>query len=139
MTAQSLAALLLLTVIRPDLAYDPTVRGALWTLLKDAHYGFAASEEAMFIVRDGAGVLSFVRWMATGSPRHAEWSGPVPAGVIAIVHTHPNAMPRPSAADVHTSLRTRLPVYVVTRERVTKTAAGATTVLWKGAWGADLE
>ena len=107
---------------------------ALWKLLQDAHYGFAQTEQAMFIVRGTDGRLSFVRWDSLAVPRHARWDGPVPAGVVAIVHTHPNAMPRPSSTDIRTAQLIDLPVYVVTHSRVMKTARGETSIVWKGDW-----
>lgn len=134
MVAQCLAALLYLGVMHGELAHEPSVRDALWKLLEDAHYGFTETEQAMFIVRGADGRLSFVRWDSLAVPRHAQWNGPVPAGVVAIVHTHPNAMPRPSTMDIRTAERSRLPVYVVTHSRVMKTASGETTVVWKGDW-----
>jgi hypothetical protein len=134
MVAQCLAALLFLGVIHEEVAHDPLVRDELWKLLKDAHYGHADMEEAMFIVRGANGVLSFVRWKPAHVARQAKWNAPMPHGAIAIAHTHPNSMPRPSLNDIRTALRSNLPVYVVTRTRITKTAHGETSLVWKGEW-----
>jgi len=134
MVAHCVAALLFFSVIHGELAHDPAVRGALWKLLEDAHYGHAEMEEAMFIVRGADGVLSFVRWHPSGAARLAHWNAPVPPGTIAIAHTHPNELPRPSANDVRTAMKSNLPVYVVTRMRITKTMGGMTTVVLKGEW-----
>jgi proteasome lid subunit RPN8/RPN11 len=135
MVAHCVAALLLLSVIHSDLAHDPTVRGALWKLLEDAHYGHAEMEEAMFIVRGTDGVLSFVRWHPTGAAHQAQWNAAVPQGTIAIAHTHPNTLPRPSTNDIRTAMQANLPVYVVTRTKITKTSGGETSVVLKGEWG----
>ena len=140
MVAHSVAALLYLsivTVVHAELAHDPTVRHALWKLLQDAHYGFAQTEEAMFIVRGADGTISFVRWDPMGVPRHAQWNAPLPLGVVAIVHTHPNSMPRPSTTDILTAQRSELPVYVVTRTKIMNTSGGETNVVLRGDWWAS--
>jgi len=137
MVAHALAALLFFGVIDAELAHDPLVRSEWWKLLKDAHYGHVQTEEAMFVVRAPDGQLSFVRWTSSHLPRHAHWNAPLPWGVIAIVHTHPNWMPRPSLNDIRTAVRSNLPVYVVTRTRITKTAHGETNLMWKGEWGME--
>ena len=137
MVAQCLAALLYLGVATGELAYDPFVREAIWKLLQDAHYGFVDTEEAMFVIRGPDGRLSFTRWRTSGIVRHAQWDGPVPFGVVAIVHTHPNWSPRPSMNDIRTAMRINLPVYVVTRTHITKTARGETSVVAKE-WRAGL-
>ena len=134
MVAHGLFALLYLGMIHGELAHDPLVRDALWQLLEDAHYGYVKTEEAMFIIRGADGRLSFVRWASTHIPQHAEWNAPLPAGVVAIAHTHPNSMPRPSLNDIRTAMRSNLPVYVVTRTRITKTAGGEIEVVSKGDW-----
>jgi Prokaryotic homologs of the JAB domain len=134
MVAHCVAALLYLGVIHGELAHEPLVRDALWRLLADAHYGYAATEEAMFIVREGDGRLTFVRWERTGIPHHAQWKAAVPRGTVAIVHTHPNTMPRPSRLDEQTAVHNNLPVYVVTRTKIMKTSRGQTDVVLKGEW-----
>jgi hypothetical protein len=138
MLAHCVAALLYLGLIHSpiqgELAHDPLVRDELWKLLEDAHYGFAETEQAMFIIRGSDGRFSFVRWTSTGIPHHAQWTAPIPLGVVAIVHTHPNWMPRPSLTDIRTALRSNLPVYVVTRTRITKTIGGETSLVLKGDW-----
>ncbi len=44
----------------------------------------------------------------------SRWAEPLPNGVVAIVHTHPNWERLPSTIDIRTSQRIHLPVYVVT-------------------------
>lgn len=138
MVAQSLAALLYLGVMQGmmqgELAHDPFVRGALWEMLADARYGFAEMEEAMFIIRNPDGTFSFLRWDPSRVPHQAQWSAPIPAGVVAIAHTHPNAMPRPSRMDFHTAMQSKIPVYVVTRTRITKTSGSEEWTVLKGNW-----
>jgi proteasome lid subunit RPN8/RPN11 len=134
MVAQVLAALMYFGVMQGELAHDPFVRSEWWKLLKEAHYGHAQTEEAMFVVRAADGHLVFLRWASSHVPLHAHWSEPLPFGAIAIVHTHPNGMPRPSLNDIRTALRCNLPVYVLTRTRIMKTARGITSLVWNGAW-----
>ena len=130
MFAPLLSALLLLA----EPAYDPAVRAAMWTLMEDTRYGFAVTEEAMFIVRERDGRLSFIRWSSLGEPHQALWTGIVPAGAVAIAHTHPNTRPRPSAVDENTARRSGLLVYVVTRDRIMRTDGGAAKTVVRGSW-----
>ena len=134
MVAHSLAALLYLGMMQGEIAHDPFVRGALWEMLADARYGFSENEEAMFIIRNADGSFSFQRWDSTGVPHQAQWTAPIPEGVIAIAHTHPNAMPRPSRMDSQTAMRSKIPVYVVTRTRITKTSGLEESTVMKGNW-----
>jgi proteasome lid subunit RPN8/RPN11 len=137
MVAQCLAALLYLGVFQAELAHDPIVRAALWDLLADARYGLAETEEAMFVVRGDDGTLAFVRWSSTHTLHQAQWSEPLPRGVIAIVHTHPNRSPRPSLGDIRTAMQSNIPIYVVTRTKITKTFGGSTMQVASGDWSAS--
>lgn len=124
----------LLAVLGPhDLAHDPEARGIFWNLLRDARYGFAIHEEAAFLVREPDGRLAHVRW-PHGAPHSARWLGPHPPRAIAIVHTHPNWIPDPSPTDIRTARDHRLPVYVVTRLRVTRTDGRAGETVMVGEW-----
>ena len=125
-----LSAFLLLS----ELAYDPEVRSAMWRLLEDTRYGFAETEEAMFIVREGDGRLSFIRWTSLGIPHQARWVGAVPKGAVAIAHTHPNWRWRPSHVDERTARSSGLSVYVVTRDRIVRTNGGQATTVVRGEW-----
>jgi len=136
MAAQFLAALLYLGTMQGELALDPRVRAQWWEMLVAARYGFAETEEAMFVVRNGDGSLSFIRWISSSILREAQWNAPLPPGVIAIAHTHPNRAPRPSLADIRTALRLKLPIYVITRTRIMKTTDGQTMAVMKGDWRA---
>jgi proteasome lid subunit RPN8/RPN11 len=129
-----ISMLLSFGTMQSDLAYDPRVRAELWRLIGEARYGFAEREEAMFIVRDARGRLSFVRWTSMGVPHQTRWTGAWPRGVIAIAHTHPNWVPEPSRTDVRVAMRNKVPVYVVTRTRITKTSGGATREVIAGDW-----
>lgn len=97
---------------------------AFATLLGNAHSGFSRMEMAAFIVRDASGALTIVAWPPNGIPDSAMWAGPIPDGAIAIAHTHPNWLPRPSTVDIKTARTVKMPVYVITRMQVWETAAG---------------
>lgn len=72
-------------------------------------------EIAAFLLRNPLGHYSIVRWPDTGSRRTSTWSGPVPRGTIAVVHTHPNGWSKPSWGDHQEATRTGLPFIVLTR------------------------
>ena len=117
-----------------DLAQEHDVRVAMWQLMADTRYGFARTEEALFIVRDAEGQLSFVRWPSRGLAHQTHWVGALPRGAVAIAHTHRNWVPEPSGVDIHTARRSGLPVYVVTRTRITRTDGRETTTVAAGKW-----
>lgn len=125
---------LIFTASAPDITADPAARQYLWSLLAEARYGFAESEEAAFVVRDARGRLSFVRWPSLGISNQARWPGRFPAGTIAIVHTHPNRTPQPSRLDARVARRKGIPVYVLTRTKITRTRGGAAEVIVEGDW-----
>ncbi|MDQ6802785.1 MAG: hypothetical protein M3041_18435 [Acidobacteriota bacterium] len=72
-------------------------------------------EQAAFVVRHADGSLSVIDWPSGHLFRKATWSGPVPPGTIAIIHTHPLRMPLPSQIDRVEATRTGLTIYAVTR------------------------
>lgn len=140
MLAGMLAPLSIYTPVSPEAAIDseiasnPRVREQLWTLLRDAFYGHAKLEVAAFVVRNLDGELGIVRWPGTGVPNESRWRGAFPKGTVAIAHTHPNGFPEPSRADKRTAKARRLPVYVVTRLKITKTMGGASITIVRGDW-----
>lgn len=71
-------------------------------------------ERAAFIVRSPAGQLDLVLWPG-GTYFSARWNGPMPEGVVAVIHTHPAGRPTPSARDRVEAKRVGLPFYVVSR------------------------
>jgi hypothetical protein len=117
-----LAALLALILLpEPELAHDRVVQSIFTAVLKEGRYGFGHAEAAAFIVRCRGGGIGYIAWPANGEPDAARWEGAIPAGTLAIVHTHPNALPLPSSIDAATARRTHVPVYVVTVAAVAKT------------------
>jgi hypothetical protein len=91
-------------------------------------------EESAFVVRLGSGRLVFVRWPRSAASHEGRWSRAIPAGAIAIVHTHPNWLPEPSRIDIRTAAHAHLVVYVLTRFRITMTDGGAVQTVVDGPW-----
>jgi proteasome lid subunit RPN8/RPN11 len=126
-------AAFVLTVTAVDL-HDPAVRGVMSALLRDARYGCSSEEQAAFLIRNSNGATFFLRWNAGGELNRAEWHGPIPAGTVAIVHTHPNWLPLPSNRDAITAREAALPVYVITRMRIARTDGGKPSIVATGDW-----
>jgi hypothetical protein len=109
-----------------------------WALLKDAQWGISRFEQAAFAVHERDGRIDFVRWPA--SRRHdfrADYRGSMPANAFAIVHTHPNGYPEPSSNDVAVARRLGIPVYVVTRTRVSVTTGREVKIIAFGDWNPE--
>ena len=77
-------------------------------------------EVAAFIVRADDGTLSLRSWPNQRRFRTAQWSGPLPADAIAIIHSHPVTMPLPSAMDRREAERLQIPIYAVSRGSLCK-------------------
>lgn len=122
-------------VAAPEFATNPAVVPVLWKMFGDAGFGNRHTEEAAFVVGDSEGRLMLVRWPPAGEPDTVWWSGPMPTGIVAIVHTHPNWNPLPSNIDMRTARRSRLPVYVVTRSEISRTTGGSPEIVLRGEWG----
>jgi proteasome lid subunit RPN8/RPN11 len=118
---------------RTEVACNDAVLAKAWALLREARYGQSAREHAAFVVlgRDG---YSFVAWPYGASEYAAHYDGAIPANAVAIVHTHPNSHPMPSAEDEAVARRVGLPVYVVTRTMIARTGA---VRVWDGDWKPD--
>ncbi len=117
------AAVVSLVVVLPGAADDLTQLSAVRQICSSLIAATGASshdEAAAFVVERGGRVFP-VMWKRSGSLDGAQWDGPIPIGTIAIFHTHPGWLPLPSSVDERTAMRTRLPVYVVTRNRIMKT------------------
>ncbi len=119
-----------------ELANEVPVRQYCWTLLQQARYGYSTNEAAAFVVRDPDGDLSFVQWPSSELPHEARWVGAYPRGTVAILHTHPNWSPEPSHLDARAARSRRVPVYVVTRMRISKTTGAETQTVVNGDWRA---
>jgi proteasome lid subunit RPN8/RPN11 len=72
-------------------------------------------EVAAFLVQDASGSIASVKWPHSGAARSERYDGVIPAGTVAIAHTHPTYAPLPSRGDVGQAMRIGLPIYVITR------------------------
>jgi hypothetical protein len=85
---------------------------------KAAKTGDPDGEMAAFLVREQDGRLRCLLWPRLGRRRSEAFTGLLPLGVIAVVHTHPGVMPEPSRNDRTEAKRLGLPIYVLTRRTV---------------------
>jgi len=126
-------AALLLTFTSIDVR-DPVVHGVMADLLRNARFGMSNTEEAAFLIRNAAGATFFLHWRSDGELNQATWTGPIPAGTVAILHTHPNYLPIPSNRDIRVAREIAIPVYVITRNRIERTDGGEPVVVAVGDW-----
>src|SRR6266849_649897 len=132
--AAEVAACTVLPANIGEIASDPVALRIFWEVLARSRYGFSELEEAAFIVRDTNGTVTSIPWPAAEERNLGRWVGAFPANTIAIVHTHPNWMPLPSAIDIRTAKRSHMAVYVITRSHIAKTENGSITMLIDGEW-----
>jgi hypothetical protein len=94
---------------------DPHVMAALQDLAHRGAYQTDQTEVAAFLVRDANGVVTSVMWPHTANRRSEHYEGTIPAGTVAIAHTHPwQADQHPSRGDIEQAKKVGLPIYVVT-------------------------
>ncbi len=75
--------------------------------------------------------------LQSGSKIEESYSGVVPAGTIAVAHTHPRNLPRPSQHDVDESIRSKRMFYVITFwsiYRIDPTTGRIVAVVWNQDW-----
>lgn len=87
-------------------------------VMSAAGFGLRSVEAAAFLIRDPAHDVVCMKWPASPRLREQNYRGPVPGPTIAIVHTHPQAMQRPSRNDIEEAKRVGLPFYVVSRDSI---------------------
>jgi hypothetical protein len=97
----------------PAALRDKAVVDCFAHLLRDAKLGSVDTERAAFLVLEPEGIRC-VDWPVTNDFRSARWSGPRPAGVVAVAHTHPDRFPYPSKEDIDQAERTSIPIFVLT-------------------------
>src|SRR5688572_8963412 len=103
-------------------------------LLAEGGYGRLPVERAGFLIRERDGTLTFAPW-GRGDYRRATFEGSIPRGTIAIVHTHPRALPRPSARDLDEAKRLGIPLLVVTPGAITAARPdGSIDALFAAGW-----
>ncbi|HET8799307.1 MAG TPA: Mov34/MPN/PAD-1 family protein [Thermoanaerobaculia bacterium] len=97
-------------------------------LLRMSRTAARDTERAMFLTRDDDGGIGSVLWPRTMERRKATYRGSVPRNAIAIAHTHPHEMPKPSQHDLDEAARTGLPIYVVTRAAIYRVEPDRTVI-----------
>ena len=120
---------------------EPSVDRALFQILSDLQSGSKRGdgqrERAAFILRDEKGDYRCVLWPSEHRWREASYSGVVPAGTIAVAHTHTRELPRPSEHDVDEALRSKLTFYIITFwsiYRIDPTTGRIVAVVWNQDW-----
>ena len=106
-------------------------------LLWSNRYGsFDRTERAAFIVDRGDGTLECVAWPPNYQRERATFSGAIPPGTIAIIHTHPINVPWPSDQDEVEAHRLGIAIYALTPMAVTKAVPSQSQPLMvhKGPW-----
>jgi len=134
LTAAILMMVVAATARSADIVSDDEFVRQSWSLLAEAKFGQSDGEHAAFIVRERDGRLRFEAWPFDGRWRQAEFHGRIPSSAIAIIHTHPNSRPAPSADDAATALRVGMPIYVLTRTLISRTDGTRTEILRSGDW-----
>jgi hypothetical protein len=117
-----------------DGATDAQTLAVSWDLLRDAGYGQSTKERSAFLVTGADGELALVKWPYQATSMRASYRGAIPAGTVAIVHTHPNTVPNPSLGDAALARKLNLPVYVLTRSSVTRTDGRRIQLVVAGDW-----
>lgn len=113
-------------------------RAVFWygDLLAEGGYGRLSRERAAFLIRETDGGFTLAPW-PHGGFRHATFRGDVPAGAVAVLHTHPLREPQPSQRDKAEARRLGLPIVVITPDAVIAATPDGTelTLLGRG-WSA---
>src|SRR3954470_5109316 len=95
---------------------DPHVMDLLQQMARSGAERLDQREVAAFLVRDNNGAISSVPWPQSGRFRSEYYRGVIPAGTVALAHTHPwQSDQHPSLGDIEQAKKIKLPIYVVTR------------------------
>jgi hypothetical protein len=115
---------------------DPRVRAFFADVLRLGGFGFLPTERAAFLVVDPDGDYRCVLWVHSPAYQQQSFSGPRPAGTIAIIHTHPKGLPEASSGDRETAIQLALPIIIVTPRniRVVTTTGESTSLVTGRLW-----
>lgn len=105
---------------RRVLELSPETERIFADVLVHSMTGMRDRELAAFVVEEERdGTLGCILWPGHAGVRSESFSGVVPAGTVAIVHSHPDGTSaRPSRGDVAVARRLVLPFIVVTRTEI---------------------
>ncbi len=129
-----LTIFLLSLALRVESRWNGALLDQSWNLLAAARWGTTRYECAAFATVGPDGTVEFVRWPRSDRELRADFVGTLPAGTIAIVHTHPNEFPLPSDHDSALARRLGIGVYTLTRSAVTFTDGKTTHYIVVGDW-----
>lgn len=116
----SLAAVNAETAGQKDFVLRDDILRMCVELFRRAGFGSNNYEFAAFVIRDESGRYSSQPFPPLRQFRQAEARGPTPEGAVAIIHTHPSGMERPSRQDQLEAKRLGIPIYVLTRWAIQK-------------------
>ena len=104
-------------LLAPDASAErPSMDVFYVTLLAAAGAGLGEIETAAWLVRGPDGRETLVPWPPASQRKSHAWNRPLPAGAVALLHTHPaSENPRPSVRDRDVARRIRMPVYAISR------------------------
>jgi hypothetical protein len=77
----------------------------------------AQSESAAFIVQVPDGYQCML-WNGAHYRSEVVFTGVLPEGVVAVVHSHPRELPHPSLHDIDTARQLNVPVFAVTPQEI---------------------
>jgi hypothetical protein len=102
--------------ITPALLDNESALACFSQLLALGGYGQRPDERAAFLVLREPDSLTFscALWPARHTFRQEQWSGTIPQGAVAILHTHPEVSPDPSSHDVSEAHRIGIPILAIT-------------------------
>lgn len=116
---------------------DPCLMSAFAQLVKRSDGILGRTEAASFLVRNDDGSMVMLFWPRVQFSRKETFRGAIPPGTIAIAHTHPHNMARPSRGDHTEAVRLGLPIYAVSLVEVWAADPGSVRpiqVVARGSW-----
>jgi hypothetical protein len=95
---------------------NPSAFACFAQLLALGGYGQRSDERAAFLIfrDDGSHSYDCMLWPAQHAFRREQWSGRIPPGTVAILHTHPEGNPDPSPHDAMEAQRLSVPIFAIT-------------------------
>lgn len=109
------------TIASDPIATDPVLLAQFYCLWHASNYGVSEFERSAWIVSSGSG-MSLDWWPAAGAFNKETFTGTIPSGAVAVVHTHPNSKgEKPSTGDQDQARKLGLPFYVVTGQSIWRT------------------
>jgi hypothetical protein len=123
------------------LFFHPDVRAYLADLLRLSGGGYRHTERAAFLVIDEGGGFRCLLWPYHNGFARERFSGRIPAGTVAIAHTHPNSARHPSVHDRTEAMRLLIPFLIVSRDDIygISSHGEVVSVIEKKRWSEPIE